>query len=49
MTGFLKEEKAASTIEYIILGALLAAIIVPVLVTIFNTLSAKLEDINDGL
>ena len=49
MKRFLREEKAASTVEYILLGALLAAIIVPVLVAIFNTLRGKLEDINSGL
>lgn len=49
MKRFLREEKATSTVEYIILGALLTAIIVPILVAIFNTLSTKLEDINDGL
>ena len=49
MAKFLREEKAASAIEYVVVGALITAILVPVLVSIFNTIKSKLEAINGGL
>jgi len=47
--GFLGDEAAAAAIEYVVIGALLAALLVPILVAIFNTLKDKLEAIHDGL
>ena len=35
--------------EYVIIGALATAILVPILVAIFNTLKTRLEAINNGL
>jgi len=46
---FLRDEEAAAAIEYVVIGALLAALLVPILVAIFNTLQSKLEAIHDGL
>jgi len=46
---FLREQRAASALEYVIIGALIAALLVPVMVSIFNTLRSKLEAINSGL
>jgi len=47
--GFWADEEGASAIEYVVIGALLAALLVPILVAIFNTLKGKLEDIHNGL
>ena len=47
--NLLRDEEAAAAIEYVVIGALLAALLVPILVAIFNTLKGKLEAIHDGL
>ena len=49
MHSFLRDEEGAVAIEYVVIGALIAAVLIPILYTLFNGLRDKLQEIHDEL
>jgi pilus assembly protein Flp/PilA len=49
MTRFAKDESGATAIEYGLIVALIAVVIITAISTLGGTLNTAFEDINDGL
>ncbi len=47
--GFLRDRRATVSVEWIVVAALLVLVLVPTLISLFDSLRGKFQAINDGL